>query len=114
MLTGLIAHRYGPLVGGLFLAFPAILPASVTLLQKHEDHRQADIDALGAAIGAVGLLAFGVVIWLLAVQLPAWLVIALAALLWLASATFIWVLTKRFQRQHPGALPRGARDLRLF
>ena len=39
--TGLIAHAFGPLVGGLFLAFPAILPASVTLLQHHEDHKAA-------------------------------------------------------------------------
>src|SRR5579863_7142766 len=34
--TGLIAKAYGPVVGGLFLAFPAIFPASATLLDKHE------------------------------------------------------------------------------
>jgi Protein of unknown function (DUF3147) len=34
--AGLIVHRFGPEVGGLFLAFPAIFPASVTLVEKHE------------------------------------------------------------------------------
>ena len=35
VFTGVIAHRYGPVVGGLFLAFPAIFPASATLVEKH-------------------------------------------------------------------------------
>ncbi|MGH9691779.1 MAG: hypothetical protein ACRD4C_12000, partial [Candidatus Acidiferrales bacterium] len=34
--TGLIAKHYGPVFGGLFLAFPAIFPASATLIEKHE------------------------------------------------------------------------------
>ena len=102
LLTGLIAHYFGPLVGGLFLAFPAILPASVTLLQRHKDHHQAGIDALGAAVGAVGLLAFALVIWLLAPHLPAWLVIALAALLWLVASTLLWLVTKRIQGGRKG------------
>ena len=29
VIAGLIAKRFGPAVGGLFLAFPAIFPASV-------------------------------------------------------------------------------------
>lgn len=33
--AGLIAKFYGPVFGGLFLAFPAIFPASATLVQKH-------------------------------------------------------------------------------
>ena len=33
-LTGWIAKQYGPVVGGLFLAFPAIFPASVTLVHR--------------------------------------------------------------------------------
>ena len=104
-LTGLIAHFYGPLVGGLFLAFPAILPASVTLLQKHEDHTEAGTDALGAVFGSIGLLAFGLVIWLLAERLPAWLVITLAAVLWFVSSALLWVIAKRFQQRRPGILP---------
>ena len=35
VIAGLIADHYGPVVGGLFLAFPAIFPASATLVEKH-------------------------------------------------------------------------------
>jgi len=31
-----IAKSSGPEIGGLFLAFPAILPAAATLIAKHE------------------------------------------------------------------------------
>jgi hypothetical protein len=34
VIAGLIAARFGPVVGGLFLAFPAIFPASATLIEK--------------------------------------------------------------------------------
>jgi hypothetical protein len=33
-VTGLIANRFGAAAGGLFLAFPAIFPASVTLVES--------------------------------------------------------------------------------
>ena len=36
VLTGLIASHYGPAIGGFFLAFPAIFPASATLVERHE------------------------------------------------------------------------------
>ena len=29
-VAGVIAQRFGPIIGGLFLAFPAIFPASAT------------------------------------------------------------------------------------
>jgi hypothetical protein len=38
--TGMIAKSYGPVVGGLFLAFPAIFPASATLVEKHEKEKK--------------------------------------------------------------------------
>src|SRR5579862_2770359 len=67
--TGLIAKRYGPVLGGLFLAFPAIFPASATLVEKHETEKKfhagiidnsrgrkaAALDARGASYGTVGL-----------------------------------------------------------
>jgi hypothetical protein len=98
--------RRGPLraiIGGLFLAFPAIFPASATLIEKHVRERKekaglagarrgkeaAALDAVGAALGSFGLAAFGLVIWLMIVQSPAWALV-LAAASWLAVAVFAW------------------------
>ena len=50
-----------PLIGGMFLAFPAILPASLTLVERDSGRKEAVIDAEGAIIGALGLLAFALV-----------------------------------------------------
>jgi Protein of unknown function (DUF3147) len=93
--AGLLAIRYGPAFGGLFLAFPAIFPAGATLVEKHEREKKqragihdtgrgrkvTALDARGAAMGSVGLGCFAVVLWLF---LPLWnaplcLVVALAA-----------------------------------
>src|SRR5260370_19631823 len=77
VIAGLIARKWGPGVGGLFLAFPAIFPASATLIEKHERKRKqnkglhgekraadaAAVDALGAAMGSLGLIAFADVCW---------------------------------------------------
>ena len=41
VVAGLIAARFGPVVGGLFLAFPVIFPASATLIEKHvREHKE--------------------------------------------------------------------------
>ena len=45
--AGLIAQSYGPLTGGLFLAFPAIFTASATIVEKHERQRKARQGLLG-------------------------------------------------------------------
>jgi hypothetical protein len=71
-IAGVIAKQFGPAVGGLFLAFPAIFPASATLIEKHEKQKKekrglhgvprgreaASMDAAGAAMGSIGLLQF--------------------------------------------------------
>jgi Protein of unknown function (DUF3147) len=36
--AGLIAEKWGPSVGGLFLAFPAIFPASATLIESMKNN----------------------------------------------------------------------------
>lgn len=77
MLTGLIASHCGPAIGGLFLAFPAIFPASATLVERHERDKKrragilntlrgrlsAALDARGALLGAIALMAFAAIIW---------------------------------------------------
>lgn len=97
-IAGLIAHFFGPVVGGLFLAFPAILPASVTLVQHHEDHKAAEADSFGAAAGSVGLMPFGVAVWVLAPHLAAGLVILLAVAAWLFTSAAVWALVRGFVR----------------
>jgi len=103
VIAGLIAARFGPVVGGLFLAFPAIFPASATLIEKHVRERKekagfpgtrrgkeaAALDAIGAALGSFGLVAFGLVIWLMIVASPA-CALVLAASSWLAVAMLAW------------------------
>ena len=79
VVTGMIADNIGAAVGGLFLAFPAVLCASATLVETHErrEKRQhglngqrrgtdaAALEAAGAAIGSIGLASFALVVWLL-------------------------------------------------
>lgn len=88
--TGLVAHVWGPVVGGLFLGFPSILPASLTLVKQHEGRAQAVEDARGGRLGSIGLVAFGAIVWGLAPVLsPVW-VLVLATLAWLAVDLGLW------------------------
>jgi hypothetical protein len=102
VFTGLVSSRYGAFIGGLFLALPAIFCASATLIEKHEIRRKreaglagerrgqmaAAVDSAGAALGAIGMLAFAIVFSLTAETSIAfaftgasfaWLVISVAA-----------------------------------
>jgi hypothetical protein len=103
VIAGLIAAGFGPVVGGLFLAFPAIFPASATLIEKHvregkekaglsgvrRGKEAAALDAVGAVLGSFGLAAFGLVIWLL-FERSAPLALVLATAAWLAIAVLAW------------------------
>jgi hypothetical protein len=109
-VAGLIAARFGPVVGGLFLAFPAIFPASATLIEKHARERKekaglsgaqrgrdaAALDAAGAALGSLGLAAFGAVIWLV-MERSAPLGLLLATTAWLAVAVPAWLVRRRLR-----------------
>ncbi|HLW44481.1 MAG TPA: DUF3147 family protein [Candidatus Acidoferrales bacterium] len=107
-LTGIIAKKFGPGIGGLFLAFPAILPASVTLIEKHERQKKeraglhgairgrkaAGIDAAGAATGSVGLFAFALAVWRLVPIYESWIVLGGATVIWMAVAYMLWRVRK--------------------
>jgi hypothetical protein len=107
-LAGVIARKYGPGVGGLFLAFPAIFPATASLIETHEKRRKeeagmcgiqrghlaAGADAAGSALGAIGLAAFAAVVWLLVEQHSAIYVIAAATVVWAAVSATAWWLRR--------------------
>jgi hypothetical protein len=114
-LAGWIATEWGPAVGGLFLAFPAIFPATATLVEKHERQRKeaaglkgakrgkeaAALEAAGAVLGSFGLAAFGAVIWGLAPAAPG-LALGLAALAWLTVSVGLWAARRHMRRVRPG------------
>ena len=101
---GVIAGEFGPILGGLFLAFPSIFPAAMTLVERHvkEEQRQARpqsgararhvaaLDAAGAMIGSVGLMAFAIIAWQLLPRLHAAAVLALATAGWFALSALLW------------------------
>jgi len=109
VVTGLLAHGFGPVVGGLFLAFPAIFPASATLIEKHETNKKrqagldgvargrkaAALDAAGSVLGAAALIVFAFVAWKALPNHAAPIALGAAALLWFVVATCLWWLRKR-------------------
>ena len=124
--TGAISTQFGASIGGLFLALPATFCASATLIAPHEEQRKrraglhghrrgqeaAALDAAGAALGSMGMLAFALVFLLLVEQyapmaffaaLAVWAVISVAA--W-----WTWLHARVSHRQRsirdPGSTPR--------
>lgn len=107
--TGIIGKEYGPSVGGLFLAFPVIFPASATLIDKHEKEKKqraglegrsrarqlVSVDAAGAAMGSVGLFVFALLISQFIGKHVPWLVISSATIAWIAVSVLIWLARKR-------------------
>jgi Protein of unknown function (DUF3147) len=107
VIAGLIAAGFGPIVGGLFLAFPAVFPASATLIEKHAQKRKekvgligarrgreaAALDAAGATLGSFALAVFALIIWLLIGRAPL-LALFFATVAWLAVAVLAWTLRR--------------------
>ena len=107
--AGLIAKEFGPGVGGLFLAFPAIFPAAATLIEKHEKEKKeraglhgsvrgrkaAGIDAAGATLGSLGLVVFALLVKQFLVGNSSWLVLTGATVMWLAVSLLLWHIRKR-------------------
>lgn len=108
VLAGLVAKHFGPGPGGLFLAFPAIFPATATLIEAHERKRMAkighdgtnrgrmaaSIDAAGAALGCAGLAGFAVVLWLWLPKHNAWLIMIAALAVWMVLSVVLWEIRK--------------------
>lgn len=107
--AGILAKQFGPVFGGLFLAFPAIFPASATLVAKHETNKKknagiaassrgreaAALDAAGAALGSVGLAGFALTVWKLLPRHNSAFAFLAATAIWLSLAILSWFLWKK-------------------
>ena len=109
VLAGLVADHYGPVLGGLFLAFPGIFPAGVSLVEKHKTLReraegklgvwsargQASVEATGASVGTLGLMGFAVVLWQGLPTHNFLLMLFTATGTWIAVSSLCWWMRER-------------------
>ncbi|HTS77533.1 MAG TPA: hypothetical protein VMG40_15075 [Bryobacteraceae bacterium] len=109
MSAGFIAKHGGSSQGGLFLAFPAILPAAATLIAKHECEEKtrkglqgekrgriaAALDTRGAALGSAAMLAFAAVAWWSLPRLSPAAAVLTPTAIWAMVAVGAWVLRKK-------------------
>jgi Protein of unknown function (DUF3147) len=112
VVAGLVAKRFGPGIGGLFLAFPAIFPASASLIESHEIKRKAKVgsdgrnrgrlaaslDSQGASLGCIGLMGFAFVVWKWVNSHNTFLMISVAAMIWLVIAYGLWAIRAKRRR----------------
>jgi hypothetical protein len=104
VLATLIAKHYGPILGGIFLAFPGIFAPGLSMTETHAIERkakagangtlfaraEASVEAAGASIGALGLAAFALALWKGLPTHPLALVLPLAGAAWLVVSVLLW------------------------
>lgn len=99
VVAGLVALDVGLKIGGVFLAFPAILPASLTLIEHKDGRGQAVEQAWGAAMGGAGLVAFAIVGTAVAGAAGAGTALAAASGAWLVAALSVYVTLRWLARR---------------
>jgi hypothetical protein len=85
VIAGVVSLVWNAKAGGMFLAFPAILPATLTLIEKKESKREAEEDDEGALLGSVAMFSFAAT--------SVWALATFAAGIALAAATGAWAVT---------------------
>jgi PncC family amidohydrolase len=80
-------------LAGMFLAFPAILPAALTLVEHKEGPAQAASDVRGAAVGAVAMMGFAIVAVVLLKHSPA-LALPAALSAWIVASLLIYTVLR--------------------
>jgi hypothetical protein len=126
-MAGVIAKHYGPEIGGLFLAFPAILPATATLIEDDEKKKKrragvngairgraaAGVDAAGAVMGTMGLVVFALIVWQRLPSSSLAVVLSEATVAWLITSVSVWlareILWRKLARKFHAS--RAGRDL---
>jgi hypothetical protein len=109
VLAALIGRHYGPILGGLFLAFPGIFAPGLSMTETHAIERktkagangtlfaraEASVEAAGASAGALGLAAFALILWKGLPTHSITLVLPLAGAAWLLVSALFWWLRER-------------------
>jgi len=92
IVAGIIGKTVSARFGGAFLAFPSILPASLTLLEGKEGTRRAGRNAIGAVLGSLGLVVFAMIGEAAFGQLNPVVVLLLALAGWTVTSLALYVM----------------------
>jgi hypothetical protein len=95
LVAGLISLAFGATTGGMFLAFPAILPASLTLIEKKEGTEAAIHNLDGTILGAAALGAFALVAGVGLRSTSAVLALPGALATWLGASLIAYVVVRK-------------------
>ena len=104
-----VPKQFGPAVGGLFLAFPAIFPASATLIEKDESQKKEKGDCtapsaegkprvwmpLAQRWGASVCSGLLLIVWHFIPNHRAWAVLQIGTLAGLGVSVMMWMIRKR-------------------
>ena len=99
LLAGVVTQLFGPQAGGLFLAFPAILLATLTLLEKKEGRAAAVASSEGAVLGAIGLAVFAFVFEAAIVKSAPGLALVLALTGWIGTSVALYAAVEVVRRR---------------
>ena len=92
MVAALIGAVSKEPIGGIFIAFPAIILASLTLIDKEEDREHASYNAVGAALGAVGFIACAYFIFYTLERVSVAASLGIGLLIWLVVSMGLYAL----------------------
>ncbi len=109
-LAGVVSVLAGSEPGGILLAFPAILPATLTLIEKEESERQAEDFDVGSILSAAALASYAIVAWQYVDEGSTPVVLAVATAIWLLTAVVLYLGLRLIVRQKP--LHQGIAELR--
>jgi len=91
VLATLIAQWTTDRIGGIFTAFPAILLASLTLINREEGIRASVLDAQGAVLGSLALILTAIMLSVLLGVLPGVLSLVLGLGTWLFCSGILYL-----------------------
>jgi uncharacterized membrane protein (GlpM family) len=95
VIAALISIWTNDRIGGIFTAFPAILLASLTIINRMDGQHEAEKDARGAIVGAIAFVVTAIVLSMTLMLLAGALALLLSLVAWLLCAIGLYALSYR-------------------
>jgi hypothetical protein len=99
LVAAAVGQLAGSFAGGMMLAFPAILPATVTLLERSDGREEAVRDVQEAVLGALGLSVFALVLVATLPHEHGRLALPLAVAAWAGSSMLAYTAAEALRRR---------------